>query len=86
MKKKLVIAAVVVLSLLLAGCESGRSVESKYPKFKYYNSAYNYDPFNREVPVDNGYILDEGNSYDIEETDDGLDIIFHMVAVSAEEG
>lgn len=64
--------------ILLTGCKSGRGIRPKYPKIVYWNSAYNFDPFNREIPVKDGFVLDEGNSYDIKETDSGYDIVIHF--------
>ena len=44
------------------------------------------DPYNREIPVQNGYILDEGNSYEVVETDGGYDLVLHFVKGGNENG
>lgn len=36
-------------------------------------------PYNREVPIESGYVLDEAHSYDVVKTDGGYDIVFHFV-------
>lgn len=71
--------------LLLPGCTSGRRVETTYPRLEYRNSSYNFDPYNRELNIEDGYILDEGYSYDIVETDTGFDIVLHFVKTEQEE-
>ena len=66
---------ILVLSLLmLTGCTSkGES----WPRIVYQPSYWKFD--NRIVDINDGYVLDDGHSYDIVETDDGYDIIFHVV-------
>lgn len=71
--KRYAILAAVLACLLFCGCE-----KVIYPYFEYRNSSLNLDPLNRKVNVLNGYVLDEGHSYDIAETDDGYDITFHL--------
>lgn len=71
--------------ILLSGCTSGRRVETTYPRLEYRNSTHNFDPYNRELNIEDGYILDEGHSYDIVETDVGFDIVLHFVKAEQEE-
>lgn len=71
---------VFALALLpLLGCDAGRSIEPEYPRLEYRNSSYNFDPFNREIQIEDGFILDEGHSYDVVETDSGYDVVIHFV-------
>ncbi len=80
MRRRQTIACILFAMLvLLSGCKSGRDITPEYPRIVYRNSAYNFDPFNREIPVKDGFVLDEGNSYDITETDSGYDIVIHFV-------
>lgn len=69
----------VLALVLLAGCDAGRNTEPKYPRLEYRNSSYNFDPFNREIQIEDGFILDEGHSYDFVETDSGYDVVIHFV-------
>lgn len=75
--KRYAILAAVLVCLLLCGCE-----KVIYPYFEYRNSSYEIDPLNRKINVMTGYVLDEGHSYDITETDDGYDITFHLRRVN----
>ena len=75
--KRLIIA---VLSLLaLCGCEGGKDISPHYPRIEYLNSSYNFDPFNREITVKDGFVLSEGHSFDIVETEIGYDLVLHFV-------
>lgn len=62
---------ILVLSLL--------STE-KWPRIIYQNTSYRFDEYNRTIVLDDGYVLDGGHSYDIVETENGYDIIFHFIA------
>lgn len=54
-------------------------MKATYPRIEYRNSPYNFDMYNREIEVQDGYVLDEGHSYDTVETEDGYDVILHFV-------
>lgn len=75
MRKWIAMLALVSL-VLLTGCES---MKATYPRIEYRNSPYNFDMYNREIEVQDGYVLDEGHSYDTVETEDGYDVILHFV-------
>lgn len=75
MRKWFILFALAPL-VLLAGCES---MKVTYPRIEYRNSSYNFDVYNREIEVQDGYVLDEGYSYDTVETEDGYDVILHFV-------
>lgn len=66
---------ILVLSLLmLTGCTE------KWPRIIYQNTSYRFDEYNRTIVLDDGYVLDGGHSYDIVETEDGYDLIFHFIS------
>nr|DAH67129.1 MAG TPA: foot protein [Caudoviricetes sp.] len=77
--RRFLIAFFVVSLGLLSGCSAGRDIDAGYPRVEYRNSAYNFDPYNREIAVENGYVLDEGNSYERIDTETGYDIVLHFV-------
>ena len=78
MTKRVLLLALLCL-MILTGCEAGRSIDPIYPRIEYRNSSYNFDPYNREIPVEEGFVLDEGHSYDLQETENGYDIVLHFV-------
>ena len=87
--KALGAAATLAACVAMTGCVgagAGRDYSPKYPVLRYRNSVYNMDPYNREIPVQNGYILDEGNSYEVVETDGGYDLVLHFVKGGSENG
>lgn len=82
MFKKLL--AVTSLVMVLTGCAAQEDSEYRkpsddYPVIKYYNSAYTFDASNQRIDIPSGFVLDQGHSYDIVETDNGFDIIIHVV-------
>ena len=87
--KALGVAATLAACIAMTGCVgagTGRDYSPKYPVLRYRNSVYNMDPYNREIPVQDGYILDEGNSYEVVETDSGYDLVLHFVKGGNENG
>lgn len=87
--KALGVAAALTAGIAMTGCAGtgvGRDYSPKYPVLRYRNSEYNMDPYNREIPVQDGYILDEGNSYEVVETDSGYDLVLHFVNGGNENG
>lgn len=72
MKKALCLALLVITSVL-SGCNEG------YPYIEYHHTSYNFDANNRNIEVPDGYILDQGHSYDLIETENGYDLILHFV-------
>lgn len=79
MRKCGVLVLYLVVLLGTTACSAGRDISPTYPRMEYRNSSYNFDPYNREVPIESGYVLDEAHSYDVVETDGGYDIVFHFV-------
>jgi hypothetical protein len=75
--KKIIFLSLALLTL--SGCTSGRDISPIYPRINYRNSAYNFDPYNREIAVRDGFVLDEGHAYDIVETTEGYDVVMHFV-------
>lgn len=60
--------------LMLTGCEGKRE---SWPRIVYQPTYWTFD--NRIIGIDDGYILDDGHSYDIVETEDGYDLILHFI-------
>lgn len=78
--KRILLVFCISLLLVLTGCTSSeQSITPTYPHIEYRNSTYNFDPYNREISIPEGYVLDEGHSFDIVETDAGYDVILHFV-------
>lgn len=79
MRKCGVLLLCLVMLLSATACSAGRDISPTYPRMEYRNSSYNLDPYNREIPIGSGYVLNEAHSYDVVETEDGYDIVFHFV-------
>lgn len=63
---------ILVLSLLmLTGCTE------KWPRIVYQPTYWTFD--NRIIDIDDGYVLDDGHSYDVIETETGYDLILHFI-------
>ena len=86
MMKCLRILLFVLILVLLTGCEAEPSAEPQYPCLVYYNSSHNFDKFNRKILVEDGFVLNEGHSYDVVKTDSGYDIVLHFVEEGADNG
>ena len=72
--KKMLCLALLVATSMLAGCDDGG-----YPFVEYHHASYNFDMNNRIIEIPDGYILDQGNSYKLIETENGYDLILHFV-------
>lgn len=79
--RKCFLYAAIIAAFFLTGCEAGRNVSPSYPRIEYRNSSYNMDSYNREIVVLDGYVLDEGHSYDTVETENGYDVVLHFVSL-----
>ena len=86
MRKCGVLAFCLMVLLGATACSVGRDISPTYPKVEYRNSSYNLDPYNREIHIESGYVLDEAHSYDVMETEDGYDIVLHFVKGSETDG
>lgn len=78
-RKRGVLVLCLAVLLDMTACSAGRDISPTYPRMEYRNSSYNLDPYNREIPIESGYVLDEAHSYDVVETENGYDIVFHFV-------
>ena len=78
-RKRGVLVLYLAVLLGMTACSAGRDISPTYPRMEYRNSSYNLDPYNREIPIESGYVLDEAHSYDVVETENGYDIVFHFV-------
>lgn len=79
MRKRLFLPLLLMVLLTTTACSAGRDISTTYPRVEYRNSSYNFDPYNREIPIESGYVLDEAHSYDVVETEGGYDIVLHFV-------
>ena len=78
----------LVLGILFVftGCKNSKGqtfneyLNEKYPYIEYRNSSLNFDADNRKIEIIDGYILDQGNSYEWIETENGYDLIIHFVS------
>ena len=61
--------------MLLTSC----GTKITYPLIEYRNSNYNFDIANRTILLKDGYVLDGADSYNIIETENGYDIVLHMI-------
>ena len=76
--KKLIFLMMILM--LLTGCSSGdREQSENYPYVQYQHSMWTYDSYNQMVKIKDGYILNQGHSYDVVETENGYDLIFHFI-------
>ena len=77
--KKLIF--LMMIMMMLTGCSSGDSKEysENYPYVQYQHSKWTYDSNNQMVKIKDGYILDQGHSYDVVETENGYDLILHFI-------
>lgn len=69
MKKFSYIINLCLLLICLNGCEYRPQVVIK-------ENYWRFD--NRTIKIEKGYTLNQGHSYDIEHTDDGMDITIHF--------
>lgn len=72
MLKILLLAIICTICSILSSCKES-------PRICYYNSMNNYDNNNITVIINEGYMLDQGHSFDKEETENGFDITFHFI-------
>lgn len=72
--KRLII--LILLLLTLCGC---CVTQETWPQLEYQHSGYTFDTYNRAIYLKDGYVLNQGHSYDEVETEDGYDIILHFV-------
>jgi hypothetical protein len=69
--KKILLMVLIIASFTLTGCEA-------YPYIEYHNSCYALDHKNRQIEILNGYEMEQGNSYEWVETENGYDLIIHF--------
>lgn len=70
MKKILIIIFSLIL-LIFSGCDKEHTAY-----FRYYNQN---GSLSKTIDIKQGYVLNDGHSYDIVETDNGYDIILHFI-------
>jgi hypothetical protein len=83
--KKILCLLLIVIVLTLTGCHNakgqtfGEFLSERYPYIEYRNSSYNFDSKNEEIEVLDGYVLNQGDSYEWAETESGCDLVIHFV-------
>lgn len=82
---------ICILTLLLsvtfafAGCRNSEGqtfseyLNENFPNIEYHESGYTFDANNREIAIIEGYTLNQGNSYEWVETENGYDLVIHFV-------
>lgn len=78
LKEIIMLVCCLCFLLLLMGC--GDMWYTRFPRFEYQNSSYRFDDDNLVVTLEPGEKLSHSHPYDLEQTDDGYDITFHIVA------
>ena len=76
---------ILALALALVTTLSSCGTEITYPNLEYNHSEVVYDIRNRTILLREGYMLSDGNPYNIVETDAGYDMVLHFVP-SEDEG
>jgi hypothetical protein len=80
MIKKIIILFLLLISLLtLAACDGTN------PYIQVQNNNWTYSSYNREIQIDKGYEMDQSHSYDIIETENGIDVIIHYNYIGEDE-
>ena len=75
MKKILITLALPIFAIILSSC----GTKITYPHLEYRNSSYNFDILNRTILLEDGYVLNDGNAYEIVETESGYDLVIHFI-------
>lgn len=74
MKKKILLLSLMLLLVFsLAGCEGAN------PYITVQNNGWTYSSYNRDIQIDKGYIMDQSHSYDIIQTEEGIDVVIHYL-------
>jgi hypothetical protein len=90
MKKISLVILLLGILLLSVGCENAKGqnfseyLNEVYPYIEYHNSSFNLDADNRKFEIIDGYELNQGNSYEWVETEDGWDLIIHFTEKDGE--
>lgn len=75
MKKILATLVLLTSVTMLSSC----GTKITYPHLEYRNSSFNFDILNRTILLEDGYVLNDGNAYEMVETESGYDLIIHFV-------
>jgi hypothetical protein len=84
MKKSWLLLLLAIIILTFVGCKNSKGqtfneyLTGVYPYIEYRNSSFNFDTNNEKIQVIDGYTLNQGNSYEWVETEDGYDLIIHF--------
>ena len=84
MKKICLAVLIIALVPMFMGCRNSKGqtfneyLTEVYPYIEYHNSSFNFDSKNEKIEIISGYTLNQGNSYEWVETEDGYDLIIHF--------
>lgn len=73
----LCVVAIIALSVSMVVCFVGSFFQDPY--ISYHNSNFRFDEKNRKIEIADGYVMDEGHSYEWVETESGYDLVIHFV-------
>ena len=70
MKKIVLLLLLATIMLTFIGCKNAKGqtfseyLNKEYPYIEYRSSSFNFDYANRRIEIIDGYILNQGNSYE----------------------
>lgn len=88
--KKVLFPVLLICLVVLTGCRNKQGqtfdeyLSSRYPYVEYRNSSYNFDTQNEKIAIIDGYALNQGNSYEWVQTENGYDLVIHFMKGGAE--
>lgn len=71
------VVAFIAMILLSVACFVVAFFQDPY--IDYHNSYFRFDEKNERIEIVDGYVMDEGHSYEWVETPNGYDLIIHFV-------
>lgn len=74
MKNLCMIPVFAMLIISLSGC----GAKTPYPYIKVQNNCWSYSSYNRKIDVGSDYVMSQSHSYDIVETEQGVDVVIHF--------
>lgn len=83
--KKMYFVLLIVVLLTFTGCKNSKGqtfneyLTEVYPYIEYRNSSFNFDSKNEKIEIIEDYVLNQGNSYEWVETENGYDLVLHFV-------
>lgn len=77
--KRITLFTIIIILLvgILTGCSSNK--EDGHPYIRYQHCIFTYCTYNQNIEIPDGYILNQGHSYDVVKTEGGYDIVLHFI-------